>query len=144
MTKCFLSHKRYLPTCSMLWRTSEHQNSTRSDHCITESNPVLLQDVVVPVQGLPQHQTVVSVEVVWELGHASVPEVVLGLQGAVGQHLVLPLGQNQQAVTTRRHDLHRILGNSPVMLQTFTQDTEPVKYVSKCKNLSQVYCGILV
>ncbi len=47
-----------------------------------------------------------SVEIVWKLGNSSVSEVFAGLQGAVGQHLVLPLSQNQQAITTCRHNLH--------------------------------------
>lgn len=61
---------------------------------------------VVPVYGLPQHQTVFSVEIVWELGDASVREIEVRLERAVGQHLVLPLGQNDQALTTRGHNLH--------------------------------------
>ncbi len=60
----------------------------------------------VPVYGVPQHQAVLSVEIFRELGNSSVAEVVAGLQGAVRQHFVLPLSQNQQAVTTCRHNLH--------------------------------------
>lgn len=60
----------------------------------------------VPVYGLPQHQAVLPVEVVWELGNASVCKVMERLQGAVAQGSVLPLSQNQQALPTCRHDLH--------------------------------------
>lgn len=59
----------------------------------------------VPVNGLPQHQAVISVEILWELENSSVGEVVVRLEGAVSQHLVLPLSQNQQAVTASGHNL---------------------------------------
>lgn len=63
-------------------------------------------EINAPVYGLPQHQAVISVEIVWELGNSSVCEVMAGLQGAVVQCFVLPLSQNQQAVTACRHNLH--------------------------------------
>lgn len=46
------------------------------------------------------------VKIVWEVGNSSVSEVMAGLEGAIGQHLILPLSQNQQAITTCRHNLH--------------------------------------
>ncbi len=58
------------------------------------------------VYGLPQHQAVISVVIVWEMGNSSVSEVIAGLERAVGQQFVLPLSQNQQAITTCWHNLH--------------------------------------
>ena len=58
------------------------------------------------MDGVPEHQAVVPVEVSPQLGHPAVLKVPGRLQGAVGEDFVLSLGQNQQAFPPCGHHLH--------------------------------------
>lgn len=88
----------YLLTLEVCWPALQWTQQ-RPVGCLVESN--------VPVYGLPQHQAVLFVEVVLELGNSSVRKVVKRLQRAVVQGFVLPLSQNQQTLTPCRHNLHK-------------------------------------
>lgn len=55
--------------------------------------------------GVPQHEAVLPVEVVFERGGSALLEVPAGLERAVGQDLVLSLGQDEQALPSCRHHL---------------------------------------
>lgn len=57
------------------------------------------------MNGFPQHQGIFSVEIVGDLKHSSISEVKVWLKGAICQHLVFPLGKNQEAITACRHNL---------------------------------------
>ncbi len=42
----------------------------------------------------------VSVEIISQFSNTSVQEVEFGLEGAVSQYFILPLGQNQESIST--------------------------------------------